>query len=89
VVTGSGIDAAEGATDGSETPGDCEGCAKKGVACRPAGLIGEVAIGEKKTGSTRGFVVAVYSAVKNLRTPAGLGMTMISGFLSFFEVVIA
>jgi len=58
-----------------ENPGP-EGL-KKGELCKP-GLSGDVAIGEKK-GSTMGFVTAVWSAVRNLRGPAGLGIIMTSG----------
>ena len=52
--------------------------AKKGDAAWPAGLIGEVAIGWKK-GSTKGFVMAVYKAVRKRRGPAGLGTAITSG----------
>ena len=44
----------------------------------PVGLIGEVAIGEKK-GSTMGLTMAVRRAVSSLRGPAGFGNTMTSG----------
>lgn len=50
------------------------------------GVIGEVAIGIKNE-STIGFFVAVYSAVRTRRGPAGLGMTMTSGTCAENEVV--
>src|SRR5258707_13699571 len=40
--------------------------------------MGDVAMGEKK-GSTIGFIVAVCSAVRTRRGPAGFGMTITSG----------
>lgn len=61
-------------------PGDLAGpvVLKNGEREWMPGLIGEVAIGTKN-GSTIGFVIAVCSAVKNRRGPAGLGTTMTSG----------
>lgn len=42
------------------------------------GVIGEVAMGTKNE-STIGFLVAVYSAVRTRRGPAGFGITITSG----------
>jgi hypothetical protein len=42
------------------------------------GDIGDMAMG-MKNGSTVGFVIAVWRAVRNLRGPAGLGIIMMSG----------
>lgn len=88
VVANSGIGSLGGSGE-AVGRGDWTAGVKKGGTVSPFGLIGEVAMGEKNTGSTMGFVTAVYSAVRNRRTPAGLGMTIISGRLPIFGIMMA